>query len=206
MIHLFISLEKDINIVLHFFNSKKRCITMEETVEFREDNDFRDDQEIFSHQELVMKAMRRVIEIGGRELVEGHYEEIPDNAGGVKIIYKEDTRLSFIEAIKTCERVMICDFDDLADENIKELKTELKEKKQEYLNRQKEFWEELNYDEKKQWLHKLSMPPQEDVFHSKLPFLNLYIDEEIEYYSEIFKELTHLSKRLDFYKAEIGEL
>lgn len=185
---------------------------MKKKMENREDfeildvEDIKSEKEVFSHQELVMKAMRRVIEIGGHELVEGHYEEIPDNKRGIKIIYKEDTRLSFIEAIKTCERVMICDYDKISHERIGILKKRLKETKEKYLKKQMDYWNTLNYEQKNLMLRKLSMPPTSDVFHARLPYLNLFIDEEIDIYSDIFKELTLLSERRDFYKAEVGIL
>ena len=79
----------------------------------------------FSHQALVMQAMKRVIEIAGHELHEGINETQIDKYGNRSLVYKENTRLAFLEAVETCLMVMACDLDKDAKDKIKKLSSGL---------------------------------------------------------------------------------
>jgi len=168
--------------------------------------DYRTEDNVFSHQALVMRSMNKCIELGSKELIEGFYDENQKNKKGISVVvYKEDTRRAFIEAVKTVDMIMVCDYDDEAEKNILKLIDNLTDTKEELLKRQTTFWNELNYKDKELMLRELKYPPPKDFFHSQLHYWNLYIDEELETYRKVFKELTLLTRRIDFYKQEIIE-
>ena len=167
----------------------------------------------FSHQALVMMAMKKVIEYGCQELVPGYYNTEQDNRGKTKIVYKQDTRKAFIESVRTLRMIMICDFD--ADSKKKLIKTAAKEdlKPEENLldkiETRKEFW---IAEQEKWWLalsdgnRKVNTDKGNGVikgyFNMNLPFFHNYFMEELEIYREIFEELNYLTERLKFYKKE----
>lgn len=159
-----------------------------------------DKEEAFSHQSLVMSAMKRCLEFGAHELVEGIMETNIDNKGNIKQVYREDTRKRFVESIKCCKMVMICDFDKDATNNIEKLTDEIKERKEFWLEREKEWFDKMPDSDKKYapeqgWFY------VEGYFSNKLPFKDFFFEEEIEIWRKVFEELSLLTKRLDFYKA-----
>ncbi len=166
--------------------------------------DYRSEDNVFSHQALVMRAMNKCIELGSKELIEGFYDESQKSNKGVSVvIYKEDTRRAFIEAVKTVDMIMVCDYDEDAVKNILNLTEDLKITKKELLKKQKDFWENLDYKEKEFMLRELKYPPPEDFFHSQLHYWNLFIDAELETYRNVFKELSLLTRRINFYEQEM---
>lgn len=168
--------------------------------------DYRSEDNVFSHQALVMRAMNKCIELGSKELIEGFYDESQKSNKGVSVvIYKEDTRRAFIESVKTTDMIMVCDYDTEATTNILKLIEDLKITKQELLDKQKDFWNNLGYKEKEFMLRELKYPPPDDFFHSQLHYWNLFIDEELETYRNVFKELSLLTRRINFYEQGIVE-
>lgn len=173
---------------------------MENEIEIQDVENFRGaNDKQFSHQLLVMRAMTRVIEIGGHELYEGWDEEITDKYGNKKIIYRENNKKAFIEAVKTCEMVMSCDLDRIAKKEIKKIKTKIENKKKKLLKNQKEWIEQLSFNVKK----KLNITVATDEFFVKsLPFYDEFELYKVEKYRDIFSSLKRLTKRLDFYVGE----
>ena len=167
----------------------------------------------FSHQGLVMAAMRKVIEYGCQELIQGYYSTEPDpKTGKTKVIYKQDTRKAFIESVRTLRMIMICDFDKDATDKLIAMKTKaekvegnvmdkLNEQKTKYMGEQKKWWDSLSDGQRSQ-AERAGMSVIDRYFNTNLPFYNQYFLEELEIYREIFEELTMLTKRKDFYKAE----
>ena len=162
--------------------------------------DYRNESVEYSHQTLVMKAMKRIIELGGHELSEGINETtIDQRKGTTKIVYKEDTKKAFIEAIKTAKMQMICDFDKEAKTNIPALFKAMEEVKRDGLKAQWNFWGELTPAQR---TSSDAIMVLKDVFNPKLHFERMFKDAEIEIYRLIYEELVLLTCRLGFYQGE----
>ena len=169
----------------------------------------------FSHQALVMMAMKKVVEYGCQELVPGYYNTEEDNKGKVKIIYKQDTRKAFIESVRTLRMIMICDFDSTANQKLKSNKSDdqkpdenlmdkIKDRKDFWIEKQKTDWDQLSEGLKKQ-MQQQGKGVVDGYFNMNLPYFQSYFLEELEIYREIFEGLTELTSRLKFYKKERSE-
>jgi hypothetical protein len=173
---------------------------LQDEIEIKDVENYRGkSDEKFSHEQLVMSSMRRVIEIGTHELYEGYNEIIEDKHGNRKIIYKENTRQAFIEAVETCEMVLSCDMDKEAENNIQKLKEEMEEKREDALKEQMEWFNNLPFNIKKSYNYIVISPK---IFNSNLPQYNQFQSLQIRIYRKIFAELTKLTKRLDFFAGE----
>ena len=154
---------------------------------------------VFSHQDLVMKAMRRVIELCGHELAEGMNEtSFNPIKKTTTIVYKEDTKKAFLNAVKVCKLVMACDFDKEAEDGVEEILDLIEEERQRLLDAQNTWYNSLNL--KRRTEMKLDISPK--FLHKELKFYQEFMEYEIEGYFELFEELNKLSKRLHFYEAE----
>jgi len=156
----------------------------------------------YSHSTHIDICIKKCIVAGSKELCEGYNETTTDRHDNIKVVYKEDTRKAFIESVKTCKMVMICDFDDDAEKSIKKLIKKIKEKQDEYLKKQTAYWNGLDYNSKEIFFKKIGTPPSPDFFHTGLDYWNLFIETELNIYREIFEELMFLSKRLNHFKTE----
>ena len=165
-------------------------VTIENVEDFRGEGDMK-----FSHQSLVMKAMNKTIELGCKELKEGFLDyNAVDNKGNTKPVYSEDTRRTFIESIKTCEMVMICDYDSEATDNINAIHKKIEDKRKELLQQQQTFYESRNHEFRKKY------PTDFNFFNVSFPYYNFYLEKQIDFYREIFAELSLLTKRIGFYE------
>jgi hypothetical protein len=177
---------------------------------FGNNNFFSQKNQEFSHESLVMIAMKKVLEFSCGELIHGYYEHEVDEKGRVKIVYKQDTRKAFIESVRSLRMTMICDFDETAfkkliaskkgKENPEEnLMDKLNYRKQFWINKQLEWWNSLGDGMKRTFTEKgENIIP--DYFNTTLQFYGQYFLEELELYREIYEELTLLTKRIKFYK------
>ncbi|HEA46610.1 MAG TPA: hypothetical protein ENH99_02405 [Candidatus Pacearchaeota archaeon] len=188
----------------------------DDKIEVMDIEDFRnpEDQQ-FSHQALVMMAMRKIVEYGCQELVPGYYNTEEDNKGKVKIIYKQDTRKAFIESVRTLRMIMICDFDTEAKKILKlnkesdqdpdnNLMDKIKARKKFWIDQQQTDWNKLSQGQKNQMIQQ-GKGIMEGYFNMDLPYFQNYFLEELEIYRDIFEELTELTSRLKFYKQEMSE-
>jgi len=167
-------------------------------IEIGDVEDFRGDSDgKFSHQSLVMKAMSKALDLGSKELIEGFYDENQrDNRGNTKVVYSEDTRRSFIEAVKNCEMVMVCDYDKDTKTNIESIKTKMEEERKALLKSQREYYTNADYD------FQQANYTDFNFFNIKFPYYNYFIEAQVDFYREIFSELTLLTKRIGFYESE----
>ena len=155
----------------------------------------------FSHQILVMKVMNKCVELGCKELHSGWMDEKEDRKGNRITVYHEDSRKSLIEGIKTAEMIMIGDMDEVATKGIKKIKDGLKEKYQELCEKESEDWFKTPIILKHQrWNEKIYW--RKGYLNIHLPFVQEYLEFEVDAYREIFKELTKLTHRLGFYAKE----
>jgi hypothetical protein len=158
----------------------------------------------FSHQTLVMLSMRKVLENGAREMRSGWFEEKYDKNGNLSRTYIEDTRLVFISCVECCLMVMQCDLDEEAKSELKALFNKRDDIKKGLNDLEDKEWESLNQIIKL----KLTQSGKGNIkgyFSKEKRFYQIYLEECVKIYREIFKSLTNLTKRLDFYVAEIFE-
>jgi translation elongation factor EF-G len=158
----------------------------------------------FSHQGLVMTSIRRALENGSKEMKPGWFQNKIDRSGNNVRTYIEDTRKAFIESVESCLDVMECDIDDDAREEINKLIFDLAELKK-----------KLNQDEDKEWdllprNLKIELTRQgkgniKGYFNKDKIYYQLYLEESVKVYRQILRSLSRLTKRLDYYKAEIIE-
>jgi len=160
----------------------------------------KEDQE-FSHQALVMAAMRKAIEYGTMEQTHGVYVTERDNKGNTKVTYRQDTRRAFIESVRTIKMIMICDFDTDATEKINALIKKIDDRKKELMNEEVLWWNSLKPSERMMYAKK-GINVIKDHFSTELPFIQTYLFEELEMYRKIFEELSLLTERKNFYKAK----
>jgi len=159
-----------------------------------------EEDNVFSHQSLVMKSMNKVIDLGTKELHEGCDIITQDPKTGKPIIvHEEDRRMAFINSIKMCKMLMVCDFDKEIKEKISSLNKELKDYKKELLLTQKKSWASTSNITR----HKLNISFHPAFLNKNLPFLDRYKEKELQYYMDLFEELTLLTERKGFY-AEIA--
>jgi hypothetical protein len=159
-------------------------------VEFIDLENYRnDDANIYSHQLLVMKVMTELIKNGCVELKEGFM-----NGKGM---WCEDTRERYLQTVKTALTIMARDFDEDAERIIPQLLSDMKERKQQFLDDQWRWFNSLKPEPKKMYASKISR-----LFLCRdLDWFNAYREFEMEIYREIETELHKLTKRLRDYKA-----
>ena len=155
----------------------------------------------FSHQSLVMIAMRKAIEYGTMEQTQGVFVTEKDNKGNTKVTYKQDIRKAFIESVRTAKMIMICDFDDDAKEKINNILKKINDRKKELMNEQVIWWNNLKPSDRIIYAKK-GIIIIKDHFSTELPFIQTYLFEELEMYRKILEELTFLTKRENFYKIK----
>jgi len=155
----------------------------------------------FSHKELVMRAMRKCLEAGCREMMAGWFNQKMDKRGNVAMIYIEDTRKVFIESIETARMFMSCDMDKKAKDEIKKIEENLEKKFKELCGDEEKDWESApNAVEQHRWKQGIFF--RKEHLSTAFPYYQEYINEEVKAYRKIFEELTNLTRRLDFYKEE----
>ena len=150
----------------------------------------------FSHQSLVMIAMKKVIEIGCKEMIKGHNQLI-ETSKGTKIIHVSDQRKEYVNSIRNLKSVMICDFDTHAKNHIKQFIKKEKNKRKILLELQDSSW------------NNLTNPTKEKIgcyikgyFSDSFPYGEMFLQEQVEIYRKIFEQLSYLTSRVDFYKTE----
>ncbi len=141
----------------------------------------------FSHQVLVMIAMKKCVEYGTMEQVPGMYLTNQDTKGNTKVTYRQDTRRAFIESVRTLKMIMICDFDGDAKTNINDLIKGIQEKKDDKIKEQETWWEGLKIHERNIYLQK-GIQIIKGCFNTQLPFYQDYLYEELGVYREILEQ------------------
>lgn len=157
----------------------------------------------FSHNMLVMKAMQKCIDAGCHEMKEGYQNEKIDKLGNRTLFYLEDTRKKFISSVQSAIMVMICDFDEKAHKNIEKIQSYIEERKEFWHSQEEDYFRNSNPQQKEKD-RKRNIFYNKNAFNMHLPFVNFFLDEQVEAYRDIFGELSKLTKRMDYYKAEVG--
>jgi hypothetical protein len=172
---------------------------MDDTNNILEPNDtFGEGEKVYSHQQLVMMAQKKIIESRCKELREGWWDSKFDKFGNEAKTYHTDTRKEFLGAVKALMIILECDYDTDAKTNINKLKEQLKTRKDFWMNEEFTWWNTLN-PQQKQLMVQQGKQVNKGMFNSKLNFDNFFYDEETDIYVEIATELNNLIKRMDFF-------
>jgi hypothetical protein len=158
----------------------------------------------FSHQSLVMITMRKALETGSKEMRAGWFDYKTDRNGNTLRIYQEDTRESFISAIESCVMIMICDLDEEAEKDLEEIYNEVETIKTQLITREEIEWNTLNHTIRTN-LQAAGKGYIKGYFNKDKRFYQMFLEEKLKLYREIFKVLTRQTKRIDFYEAETFE-
>jgi hypothetical protein len=158
------------------------------------DNFVGERSEEFSHSQLVMKCMKKCIELGCKEMREGYMNEKADRFGNIVRTYIEDTRKAFIEAVKTTQMIMFCDYDT---ETKKNIETYEKSIDIEYKRLCGEEDDQYNKDQSDIPYH------FKGTLNKNMPFYQEYLECSLSIYRKIFSELTLLTNRINYYKEEM---
>lgn len=159
------------------------------------------DKAEFSYTANVMLAMRKCIDAGAKEMKEGYWNDRLDKFGNAIKTWVPDSRISFIECVKTFETICKRDFDEIATKEINKIKEKMK-KRYEELCREEEYDWRTCPPQIIQERVKLQLFYKEGSLHKDLPYYQQYIEDEVSFYRIIFEELCKLIKRLDDYRGE----
>lgn len=170
--------------------------------EIGEEEGFNSQEQQFSHQVLVMKCLNKCIDAGSQEMVIGRFETKKDSQGRETTKYYPDTRRAFIESVKTAKCIMACDFDEEAEKKIKGFIGEVQFNKDHWLKKEWEWWTSLDYGLQGEWIKK-NQGVIQGMHNAAFHFLNLSIDDELDIWRDVLEELNQLTKRLNFYEADI---
>jgi hypothetical protein len=155
----------------------------------------------FSHQSLVMIAMKKCLELGSKELREGWVDEKIDKNGNVTKQYHEDTRKAFIEAVKSLLMMTEFDYDEEALKNIPQLLKQIEERKKFWMNEEWKWWSSLS-NAQKQNQSNFGKAVIQNCFNKKLDFDNYFAQEELDLYRRICTEINNVVGRKDWYYSE----
>jgi hypothetical protein len=155
----------------------------------------------FSHNGLIMMSMKKCLDIGSKELREGWWDEVIDKNNNIRRKWNEDSRKSFIEAIKTLMMLTEPDWDDKTKSEIIILKEKLISRKNYWLNEEWKWWVSLNPMQKEQ-MRKEGKSAMQGFFNQKLNFDNFYFEEEVNIYREVFTAINFNAQRLYWYDTE----
>jgi hypothetical protein len=156
--------------------------------------------ESFSHSTLVMNSMKKAIDAGTKEMREGWINTKTNHLGQVVKTYVEDTRKSFIESVKTCCMVMASDIDKDCEEYIDSCLEDIEEYRKELSKIEEDAWNKQNNGMKTIMNSKGIYNVPGHITHPELKEQMVWF--EVELYRSIFAELSRLTKRLDYYKAQ----
>ena len=163
--------------------------------------------EQFSHSTLVMTAMKKALDAGVREMRPGWFNVKNDRNGHTIKTYIDDTRKGFVEAVKTCCMIMAKDMDDDPDketnEYIDECLEDIEKKRIELAKIEEDSWNRQSKGVKTLMNAKGIYNVPGHITHPELKEQLVWF--EIEMYRSIFAELSRLTKRLDYYKAQMFE-
>ncbi len=174
----------------------------EPEIEFGRSEDYSSEKnQQFSHQQLVMISMRKCIESRAREMREGYYNIKSDRFGNTSRIYVEDTRKVFISCVNSVLMSMSCDMDENAKTKIPILIKEIEDKYKEFCEQEKNDWSNIPIKIRKTRLTQ-GIYFIEGKLNTNLLYYQDFIDAQVDIYDKIFKELTDLTSRKNFYEQE----
>ena len=157
------------------------------------------DENKFSHQDLVMEAIRAVLINGAKDLHKGFWNTKIDKQGNAIRTYEEDTRKIFLGSVNGLIMVTHRDWKDSKNyfPKISAKQSEITTRKQYWKAQQWAWWSSLNNLQKQELTKQGKGVTRPDTFNTNLEFDN-YFDEDEE---RIYREIATLI--LDFIKDEM---
>lgn len=157
----------------------------------------------FSHSLLIMAAMRKCLESGSKEMREGWFNERTDARGNTIKTYIEDTRKAFVESVRSLKMVMAGDLDKKAVNKINMYLARIKTKEQKLIEYDNKVWESLSNFDRSNYFKSGQRHFSKMLSHPTLK--QDFIEYELIQWRNVFAELSRLTKRKDYFKAEMFE-
>ncbi len=156
----------------------------------------------FSYPEMVSIAVKKCIEVGGKEMREGYYNTRMDNQGNISRVYVEDTRLEFIESVEQLKAVLEREFDNDAKKNIKSHYDSLKKIFNVHYEMEKKEWNSLSYKEKIKRTEKGRSFKEGTLIPNSFCY-NSFLADKVKVMRGVLSELLKLTKRFGDFKTEV---
>lgn len=141
-----------------------------------------------SHPDMVRIAYYAVVRALCDEMRVGYWTERVDTRGNLYSKYESDSRLKAIECIMTLKNVMV---NDIAfakrEEEVKKILLRVEELHKRLLVEQAKWIEQLPYN-----IQQELQPILNNVLHPKLHFVQMYLNEKINIYRELFELLESI--------------
>lgn len=160
-------------------------------------------EKVYNAQTLCMEQMKKCLENGSVEMVEGYWDEKYDKNGNLSRVYHPDTRKIFIESVKTLMMFVHRDYkeDKACSDKIESLKNKIVERKAYWLFQEWNWWCNLSPLQKQQATAN-GKYVNKGMFNKKNEFDNFFFDEEIAIYRELFATISDFIKdKMDDYEA-----
>jgi len=153
------------------------------------------------HVQMVRIAMVKTHEASCVEMREGYRTLKRDKFGNEIPVSIPDTRLTLLECIETLRMSMGVDMDDEAEEKLKEIEDDLKDKLDKYLELEKNEWLTASPIVKMEW-KKRGLVYLPDRLNKSFFFYNEYLLDKVAAYRKIYVELDKLADRKDYWRGE----
>lgn len=158
----------------------------------------------YSYEVLVMMAIKKCIEAGGKEMRSGYYNNKFDRTGNAHRVWIPDTRMIYIECVETSEDILInkIDHDDNAKKNLIILKKELKDIYDKLCDNEKLDWDSIPQSVRNKRSEEGIIQINKSLSKG-LPYYEEHINEKLRTKRLIFRELMRVAS--DFEVADIEE-
>jgi|TARA_Y100000296_G_scaffold45780_1_gene52463 hypothetical protein len=148
----------------------------------------------YSYEVLVMLSMKKCLEAGSNEMMEGYFNEKTDRQGNIVRTYVQDTRHKFIRCVKMLLSTMKTIFDEDAKKDVEKILEDLDKKYEELCNEElKEFHNAPATIKKQRMINGINH--RKNNLNKSLPFYQDYIQEEVDAYTKLYSVLHSLASR-----------
>lgn len=159
-------------------------------------NPYGSSAEGFNYDSKVSMAYDACIKAGCQEMKKGYLQSKSDKYGNVLTEWKEDTRKTYIECVRTLKSVLISHLDAVSKKNIVDLEGRDIKLKQEAIQNEESWYNSLPMSQRIKISHSRGYLNQ-DMF-----FYHDYMDDKLDVYRKIFEELELLLARLKYLKKQ----
>jgi len=158
-------------------------------------------EKAFSHQYLVMDAIKKVLDNGAKDLHKGFWNTKIDKFGNAIRTYEEDTRKIFLGSINGLIMVTHRDWkdSDIYKDIIEKKINEIKIRRKFWKDEQWKWWSSLSTLQKQQLTKEGKSVTSQEMFNTNLDFDNYFEEDE----ERIYREVATLI--LDFIKDEMKD-
>jgi hypothetical protein len=158
--------------------------------------------QVYSLQTLVMKAMSKCIEAGGKEMRTGYWNIKSDKFGNQNKVYIPDARMEFIESINTLLMLVESQADKNAEEDLKKIEADIDEEYKKLCKLEKEEWGKLHHSiRKERILRGIFYIP--DSLNTNLSYYKEFVEFKVNQYRKIFSTIQKLILRKHLFEEEV---